>query len=309
MATKGSDERVRERVRKSLSSPRSQISLTIGPATAWLLLFVLLPMLFLVAVSFTTTDQYFNIIWEPTLANYEDLLFRNGLAFWEAPFVKSLYLSYAIAGATTVTTLVVSFPVAYLLARRSGPFVKVTLFMLLVPFFSVFIVRMYAWLKIFGNNGAANNVLLNLGIVSGPLGIFDYGLIPTIVALTHAFVPYMLLTLYASLDGVDFSLVEAARDLGAGRITAFKDVVVPLISSGVITGSIFVFVPALGAYLAPQFLARGQFLMIGQMIVERVYTGYSIGYGSTMAMFIAIAVVITIAILYRISGLNEFVQQ
>jgi spermidine/putrescine transport system permease protein len=309
MATSDSDETTLARVRRSLRSPRTKVGFTIGPATLWLGLFVMLPMAFLVAVSFTTTDQYFNIVWEPTFANYEDLLFRNGWEVWEAPFVKSLMLSYGIAAATTVTTLFVSFPVAYLLARRSGRFVKVTFFLLLVPFFSVYIVRMYAWLKIFGGGGVANNLLVNLGLIDSPLRMFDYGLIPTIVALTHAFVPYMLLTLYASLDGVDFSLVEAARDLGAGRVTAFKDIVLPLISSGIITGSIFVFVPALGAYLAPQFLARGQFLMIGQMIVDRVYVGYSIGYGSTMAMFIAVAVVATIAVLYRISDVNEFVGQ
>lgn len=284
------------------------LGIAVGPAALWLLFFVLVPMVFLLAVSFTTTDQQFNIIWDPTLVNYRDLLFSNGLEFWNSPFANSLLLSYAIASVTTVTTLLLTFPVAYYLSRRSGRFVKVTMFLLLVPFFSVYIVRMYAWLKIFGTGGAANNVLANVGLISQPLAFFDYGLLPTVIALTHAFVPYMLLTLYASLDGVDFSLVEAARDLGSSRIQAFKDIILPLISSGIVTGCVFVFVPALGAYLAPQFLAKGQFFMIGQMIVQRVYAGYNIGYGSTMSVFIILAVIATLIILYRVSGVREFVR-
>ncbi len=285
------------------------VGITIGPAGAWLAFFVLAPMIFLVVVSFTTTDASFNIIWEPTLVNYEDLLFRDGLSIWETPFARSLLLSYMIAGVTTVTTLIVAFPVAYFLARRSGTFVKVMMFLLLVPFFSVYIVRMYAWLKIFGSGGAANNVLLTAGLLQQPHPVFDYGIVPTIIALTHAFIPYMLLTLYASLDGVDFSLVEAARDLGASRVQAFREIVLPLISSGIVTGIVFVFVPALGAYLAPQFLAKGQFFMIGQMIVQRVYVGYSIGYGSAMSVFIILAVIATLLLLYRVSGLDEFIQR
>jgi len=309
MATADAEENVFARIQQRLRGPRTYLGITIGPAALWLAVFVVLPMAFLVAVSFTTTDQNFNIIWEPTLVNYEALLLSEGVTFWEAPFVKSLMISYAIAGATTITTLFVSFPVSYLLARRGGRFVKVTLFLLLVPFFSVYIVRMYAWLKIFGGGGVANDLLIAFGLATEPLGIFDYGLLPTIIALTHAFVPYMLLTLYASLDGIDFSLVEAARDLGASRTKAFNDIVLPLISSGIVTGSIFVFVPALGAYLAPQFLARGQFLMIGQIIVQRVYVGYNIGYGSMMSLFIIGAVVVTIVLLYRVSGVNEFIRQ
>ena len=309
MTTGSSNRSVRDRLSKRLRTVGTPVGITIGPAVVWLALFVLVPLLFLIAVSFTTTDQQFNIIWQPTVSNYKDLLGGEGIAIWRTPFGKALLLSYAIAIATTITTLLVAFPAAYLLSKRSGRFVKVTMFFLLVPFFSVYIVRIYAWFTVFGQNGAANNILLSLGLINEPLAVFNYGIFPTIVSLTHAFVPYMLLTLYATLDGVDFSLTEAARDLGATRLGAFRDVVLPLISSGIVTGCVFVFVPALGAYLAPQLLGRGQFYMIGQMVVTRIYTQYSIGYGSTMAIFIVIAIIATIIVLYRVSGVRELVRQ
>lgn len=297
-----------DRALSKVASKRAQLGVTIGPALAWLGLFVLVPLGFLVLVSFTTTNEQFEIVWQPTLVNYENLLIREGLPVWDTPFVRSLVISYEIAAAATLATLLLSFPVAYLLARRSGLFVRVTLFFLLVPFFSVYIVRMYAWFAIFGSGGAANNVLLSLGLIDEPLSVFGFGVFPTVVAITHAFVPYMLLTLYASLDGVDFSLVEAARDLGAGRVRAFTDIVLPLVGSGVIAGSSFVFIPSLGAYLAPELLGRGQFIMIGQLIVTRIYTQYSIGYGSAIAMFIVIAVLATFVVVYRLSGIEGIVK-
>ena len=298
---------VRDDIRTLFSDRRPRIAITVGPAAVWLSLFVLLPLFFLVVVSFTTTNERFDIVWEPTLVNYRTLLFREGLSMWETPFARSLVFSYKIATATTVLSFLVSFPVAYLLARRSGRFVRVTLFFLLVPFFSIYIVRIYAWFTIFGNGGAANSILLASGLISEPLEILGFGTLPTLVSLTHAFVPYMLLTMYANLDGVDFTLVDAARDLGASSVGAFKDIVLPLVSSGIVAGSVFVFIPSLGAFVAPEILGQGQFIMFGQMIVDRIHQQYSIGYGSAVAMFIGIAVIVTFVAIYRVSGIEEFV--
>lgn len=297
----------RERLLDRFSSERTQLGVMLGPALVWLGLFVFLPLAFLVVVSFTTTNEHFQIVWNPTLANYHAIFFEGG-APWNTPFVRSLTISYEIATAVTIMTLVVSFPVSYILARRRGRFFRVTLFFLLVPFFSVYIVRMYAWFTFFGNKGVANNVLIHSGLIQSPLSAFGYGIVPTLIAITHALVPYMLLTLYATLTGVDFTLVDAARDLGAGRLRAFYDVVLPMIGPGVLTGVVFVFIPALGAYLAPLLMGQGKFLMIGQLIVTRVYTQYSIGYGSAIAMFIIVAIVGTVIIIYRVSGAQGLVQ-
>lgn len=307
-----SDERLNEspidRFLNRISNQRSRLAITIGPALVWLSLFVLLPLAFLIVVSFTTTNEQFEIVWEPTLTNFRTLLFRDGYSIWGTPFAQALRFSYWIALLTTILSLVAAFPVAYLLARRSGRFVRVIFFFLLVPFFSIYIVRIYAWFMIFGNGGAANSLLLKIGIISNPTGIFDFGIVPTLVSLTHAFIPYMLLTLYANLDGIDFTLIDAARDLGAGSLGAFRDVILPLTTSGILAGSVFVFIPSLGAFVAPEILGQGKFLMFGQMIVNRIHYQYNIGYGSAVAIFVAIAVLVTFILIYRYSGLEEFVE-
>ena len=305
MSFKNSAETSRERLLSRLANAKAALGVTVGPGATWLLLLLLAPLLFLVAVSFTVTSESYAIIWEPTFANYDNLLFADSGPFWETPFVKSMLLSYFIAAVTTITTLVATFPVAYLLAKKSGRFFQVTIYLVLLPFFTVYIVRAYSWFLMFGSGGNINRILIAIGLLNEPIPLFNFGVGPIVVGLTHAYFPYMLLTLYASLDGLDFSLVEAARDLGANRVGAFRDVVAPLVLPGIVSGSVFVFVPAVGAFLTPEFLAQGKVLMIGQLISKRVNTMYAVGYGSSAAMFIIISVVAAFALAFQYVSIEE----
>ncbi|KPN29366.1 spermidine/putrescine ABC transporter membrane protein [Halolamina pelagica] len=169
----------------------------------------------------------------------------------------------------------------------------------------MYLVRAYSWLLMFGPNGVLNATLLQLGVISEPLAMFNFGVPAIIVGLTHAYFPYMLLSLYASLDGIDFSLVEAARDLGASRPAVLKDIILPLALPGIISGSLFVFVPALGAFITPRFLGQGKVLMIGQLIEERINSLYAIGYGSAGSMFIVVTIVVAFALAFRYVDVDE----
>ena len=283
----------------AFASRERVLSLTGGPSAIWLLLLLAAPLTFMVTVSFLTVDENYRIIWgEPTLANYGQLIASEG-PFWASTFFDSLFFSYAIALVTTVLCLLAAFPLAYLLARRGGRTFKVVIFLVLLPFFTMYLVRAYSWLLLFGPSGVINSTLLQFGLVAEPLGIFDYGEVAIIVGLTHAYFPYMLLSLYASLDGLDYSLLEAARDLGASRADAFRDVVLPLALPGMISGSLFVFVPSLGAFITPQFLGQGKVLMVGQLIEERITSLYAIDYGSAASMFIVISVAVAFALAFR----------
>jgi len=292
-------ERVRLGLTRLAARGRVQFGVSVGLPTLWLLFLLFVPVVFLVAVSFTVTSETYSIIWEPTLANYRDLFIRDGLAVWETPFSKALLLSYAIGAVTTLTTMTIAFPVAYVLARRDSWVNKVIIYLVLLPFFTVYLVRAYSWLLMFGQSGVINQTLITTGLVANPVELFDFGAFAVVVGLTHAYFPYMLLTLYASLDGVDFSLIEAARDLGASRIDAFRDVVLPLILPGIVSGAVFVFVPAIGAFVTPQFLARGQLQMVGQIITTRVNSLYAIGYGSAASMFLIISVIVAFVLAFR----------
>ncbi|MFB6082185.1 MAG: ABC transporter permease [Halanaeroarchaeum sp.] len=294
----------RERTVRAFADRRRRLGLTAGPGLVWMLLLLLAPLTFMVTVSFLSVNEAYQIVWTPTTENYRSLFSGTG-PFWQTSFFHSLLLSYFIAVVTTVLALVLAFPLAYLLARRSGRFFKIVIFFVLLPFFTMYLVRAYSWYLMFGPSGVINATLLKLGVVGEPVAMFGYGIPAIIIGLTHAYFPYMLLSLYASMDGLDFSLLEAARDLGASRLEVLKDVILPLILPGIISGSLFVFVPSLGAFITPRFLGQGKVLMIGQLIEARINSLYAIGYGSAASMFIVVSIVIAFAVAFRYVSIED----
>ncbi|GKZ13712.1 ABC transporter permease [Haladaptatus sp. T7] len=294
----------RQAVISAFASRKRTLGFTLSPSLLWLLLLLMAPLTFMVVISFMSINDAYEIVWQPTMANYSGLFTGSG-PFWETPFFHSLMLSYAIAGITTILCLVMAFPLAYFLARRGGRTFKVIIFLVLLPFFTMYLVRAYSWYLMFGPSGVINRTLLKTGIVNGPIGLFNYGIPAIVVGLVHAYFPYMLLSLYASMEGLDFSLVEAARDLGASRTGTLRDVILPLTLPGIISGSLFVFVPALGAFITPRFLGQGKVLMVGQLIEGRITGQYAIDYGSAASMFIVVSIVVAFALAFRYVSIEE----
>lgn len=284
-------------------SERVKLALMAGPGVGWLLTLILVPAAFLVTVSFAEIDSSYDVVWAFSVSNYREL-FVGQSGLFQTPFVDSFLLSLRIAGVTTFLTVVLAYPVAYLLTRLSGRRFKILLFAVLVPFFTIFIVRIYSWLSLFGSQGLINSALLATPLVSDPVGVFEYGTAAVIISLTHAFFPYMLLTLYSSLEGIDYGVIEASRDLGASRLEIARDVVVPLSAQGLITGCVFVFVPALGTFITPQFLARGKFTMIAEVLTARINELYAINYGAAGALFLIVPTVVAFAIVMRTTSLE-----
>ncbi len=282
---------------------RAKLTLMAGPGVGWLLTLILLPTAFLVAVSFAEINSSYDVVWSFSVSNYQELFVgQDGL--FQTPFVDSFLLSLRISAATTAATVVLAYPVAYLLTRLTGRRFKLLLFAVLVPFFTIFIVRIYSWLSLFGSQGLINSALVATPFVAEPLGIFEYGVAAVVISLTHAFFPYMLLTLYSSLEGIDYGVIEASRDLGASRLEIAKDVVVPLSVQGLITGCVFVFVPALGTFITPQFLARWQFTMIAEVLTARITELYALNYGAAGSLFLIVPTLIAFAIVMRTTSLE-----
>lgn len=298
------EETSRATLVRRLSTRQGTLRVTVGPGLVWLLLLLLAPLTFMVAVSFMSISESYDIIWEPTMANYQTLFAGDG-AWYETPFARALWLSYVIATITTILCLLMAFPLAYLLARRGGRTFKVIIFLVLLPFFTMYLVRAYSWFLMFGPSGVINASLIWIGIVDEPVGVFGYGVPAIIVGLVHAYFPYMLLSLYASLDGLDFTLIEAARDLGATRIDTLRDHVIPLTLPGIIGGSLFVFVPSVGAFITPRFLGLNKVQMIGQLIEQRITVRYAIGYGSAASMFIIVSIVVAFVLAFRYMSIEE----
>ncbi len=297
-------ERSRTKLWRLLSTPHRSRWLSAGPAAVWLGLLLLAPLTYMVVVSFlSVSEETYQLVWSPTLEAYGSLF--NADPVWTAPFVDALLISVFVAVVTTLLCLVTAFPVAYLLARREGRWVRVTFFLVLLPFFTMYLVRAYSWMLVFGKSGVLNTTLQALGLVGGPVGLFTFGLPAIIVGLTHAYFPYMLLSLYASLDGIDMDLVAVARDLGATRVAVVRDVLVPLTLPGMVSGGLFVFVPTLGAFVTPDILGAGKIQMIGNFIEGRILGAADLAAGSAAAMFIVVAIVLVFAVVIQVVDPEE----
>lgn len=287
------DRETREWFLSRLRSDDRKLAVTTGPSLLWLLLFLLAPVALMTALSFASVDSTtFQVVWEPSVQSYREL-FEGGT------FTSVVLLSFKIAVVTTIVTIAIAFPVAYALVTRLERSFGLVIFLVLLPFFTMYIVRAYSWLLLFGDGGILNSVFRRAGLIAQTTNMFGYGEAAVVVGLVHAYFPYMLLSLYASLDGVDFTLVEAARDLGASRAETFVDVIFPLVLPGMIAGSLFVFVPSLGAFITPRFLGQGKILMLGMYIEQRVGALYQVDYASAASMIIVLTILILFALSFR----------
>ncbi|MCF2166138.1 ABC transporter permease [Halobacterium salinarum] len=267
-----------------VGSPRARLAALLAPSGGLLVALLFAPLSFMIAVSFARVSDASRIIWHPTAANYTALV--DATPFWSTPFVTSLLLSVGIAAATTVVCLVAAYPVAYALARRDRGR-RVVFFLVLLPFFTMYLVRVYSWYLLFGDGGVLNDIATVLGV--GPVDAFGFGVPAIVVGLAHAQFPYMLLTLYAGIEAVDFDVLEAARDLGASRRAVFRDVLLPLTLPNVVAGSLFVFVPAFGSFVAPRFLSGSTVLLVGQLIAGRI-DSFNIASASAAATVVVVLI-------------------
>jgi spermidine/putrescine transport system permease protein len=235
--------------------------LLVLPGTAWLLLFSVLPLLFLVVMSFWTST-IFGLSTETTLENYRTILA-------EPVYARVLLHTLRVAAITTLIALIVSYPMAYFLASIKGKTKTICLVLLFLPFWTSYLVRTFVWLPMLGRSGLINHVLIGLGIVTQPLDWLLYNEGAVHLGLVYVYTLFMTLPIYLSLDRLDPKLIEAAADLGAGPFRTLARVVVPLSLPGILSGCIMVFLLACGAYVTPQLLGGPGGVMYGNIIAAQ----------------------------------------
>ncbi|RMG97442.1 MAG: ABC transporter permease [Chloroflexi bacterium] len=272
-------------------SPAIRAWILLAPAVAWLFIFFLAPLVIVLIYSFLERGTYGGVVWQPTLENYRrvfDALYFN-------TFTRSVY----IAVATTVICLILGFPMAYFIATRPQKIRNSLLLALMIPFWTNFLIRTYAWLTLLRTNtGLINVTLLSLGIIDEPLPLFgnDFAII---LGLVYGWLPDMVLPVYAALERLDRSLLEAAQDLYAGRWQVFRRVIWPLSLPGVVAGSMLVFIPSLGAFVTPAILGGGKSLMIGNIISNQFLAAHDWPFGSALSMLMMVFMLVATLIYFR----------
>jgi spermidine/putrescine transport system permease protein len=246
-----------------------------GPGLLYITLFMTIPLLIIASYTVFTRGRFGGVQSEFTLDNFAKAL--------EPTYLAILGNSVLIATVTTVLALALGYPTAYAIARLPRRWRTVALVLVVLPFWSNFLIRTYAWIVLLNSEGPINQVLVNLGVVGAPLELL-YNRGAVIVGLLYAYLPLMILPVYASIERVDPQLQEAARNLGAGRARAFLDVTLPLTLPGTLIGAIFVFVPSMGNFIVPELLGGGKTVMIGNLIRDQFLEARNWPFGAVLAL-------------------------
>ena len=253
------------------------------PATIWLLIFFIIPLIIVLVYSFLERGTYGGVTWEFTLKNYQRL--ANDL------YLNIFWRSLGLASLTTLICLIIGYPLAFFIATSSTRWRNLLLFLVIIPFWTNFLVRTYAWMIILRSEGMINTILQSLNLIQEPLNLL-FTPFAVIVGLIYGYLPFMILPLYATIERLNFSLVEAAQDLGANQIRTFFRIILPLTLPGIIAGSILVFIPALGAFITPDILGGAKTVMVGNLIQNQFLQARDWPFGSALSMGLMVLVLI-----------------
>ena len=268
---------------------RAGLTLVASPL-AYAVLLLAAPMAAIVVFSFWTQD-YLTLDTTLSLANYRE-------AFTDPIYLRLLARSVWVAMWVTVITVVLAYPIAYFIAFHVPPGRKALwVFLVTIPFWTSYLIRVFLWKVILGYNGVVNSSLQGLGLIEEPLTIILYNLNAVVITLAHAFAPFAILPIFVVLERIDRSLLEAARDLGESRATAFLRVTLPLSMPGVIAAALIVFIPTIGDYVTPRLVGGPDGLMIANMIQTQFLKLNDAPMGAALAV-LAMATVTAIALVF-----------
>lgn len=282
---------------RSSAIPGSRQALLALPGAIWLLTFAVLPLGFLVVMSFWSAT-IFGLSTEFTLDNYVTI-------FSDSVYLTILAKTIRMALITTALTLLFSYPVAYFLAGLSGRSKAICLLLLFMPFWSSYVVRTFLWLPMLGRNGLVNTLLMKIGIIDEPINVLLFSEGTVHLGLIYVYSLFMILPIYLSLDRLDRRLIEAAADLGAGPFNTFRRVVLPLSMPGILSGSVMVFLLACGAYVTPQLLGGTAGVMFGNIIAAQYLNTNNWPLGAALSVVLVLVVLAGMFLVGRKAKMEE----
>jgi spermidine/putrescine transport system permease protein len=282
---------------KTGSFPGRRVPWLIVPPAVALVLFFLVPLAVVFVVSFASRGTYGMVQWTATLANYTSIA--------DPLYLRIFWRSIWMAALTTLLCLILGFPLAYVIARAPRRWQSVLLLLIIIPFWTNFLVRTYAWMFILRTEGLLNTWLLGTGIIERPLNLL-FNDTAIVLGLVYGYLPFMVLPIYAALERLDRSLVEAAWDLYASPWKIFTRVILPLAKPGVVAGCLLVFIPTLGAYVTPDLLGGAKNMMIGNLIQLQYLVVRDWPFGSALSFVLMAGVLLAVFYYVRTGAAKRF---
>ncbi|HWA84847.1 MAG TPA: ABC transporter permease, partial [Opitutus sp.] len=259
----------------------------------WLVVFVVAPTAILLVYSFCERDELGRVVFSFTFDNYQRV--------FEPVYLRIFWRSIYYAGLTTAICIAVGYPVAYTIGRASEAWRQRLLLLVMVPFWTSFLIRTYAWITILKQEGLLNGALQALALTTAPLDLL-YTPFAVVIGLVYAYLPFMILPIYGSVEKLDNAVIEAAHDLGAGPLRVFSSVIIPLTWPGIAAGTVLVFVPAIGMFAVTDLLGGARVPLIGNVIQNQFLQARDWPFGAALGMVFLALFAVTYAVLQRKGG-------
>ena len=260
------------------------------PGLAWISIFLILPCILIISLSFFERGVYGGIDYNFNFENY--------LRVIEFTYLKILLNSSKIAFLSGFFAVLFGYPAAYFIYKAPAKYQIALLFLVMLPFWSNYLIRTYAWMVLLNNQGLINTILINLNFIKEPLNIL-YTEFSVIIGLIYNYLPFVILSIYSSISKLDHNLIEASKDLGGSSIKTFFLVTLPLTLPGVAAGFIFVFVLSIGNFITPDLLGGGKFLMIGNLIYDQFLSARDWPFGASLS-FVLISIMLFLLFLQAV---------
>ena len=276
-----------------MSFQATRPNLLAAPAVAWLLAFMVAPCLLILGYAFFERGTWGGVVYTFTLENFERVF---------DPLYARIFLNSArIAAPVTLLAILIAYPAAYAISRAPKSRQPILLFFAVLPFWSNYLIRTYAWIVLLNREGLIHNLLRWGGYEGEPLSML-YSEGAVITGLVYNYLPFVILAIYSSLSRLDMSLVEASRDLGAGPIRTFLRVTLPLTLPGVAAGGVFVFVLSIGNFVTPALLGGGRFQMIGNLVYDQFLTANDWPFGAALGMILIAIMIVLLTLQARLTN-------
>jgi len=263
------------------------------PSILWLLIFFVIPIFFILIVSFATRGEVGEVVYTFSFDNYKRL--------FDFRYFEIFYKSIIISLSTTLLCLFFGYPFASFAAKASGKYRALLMLLIILPFWTNSLIRTYAWIILLRSEGIINSFLLAIGIIKEPLKLL-YTNASVMVGMVYMMFPFMVLPLYTSIEKLEYSLIEASLDLGASPVKTFLKIQLPLTMPGIFSGCLLVFVPTLGFFFIPDLMGGSKIVLMSNLIKNQFLTARDWPFGSAISVVLMIIMVILIAINFKFGG-------
>lgn len=275
---------------------KSKSFIPVIPLYIFTIVFVLLPLIYILILSFMKKDILWGVTNEFTLDNFKKI--------FDKVYLKTFVDSLKLAFATTILTLILGYPFGYFMAKLKPKSRNLVMMLVIIPFWTNALIRIYGWIIILRTKGILNSFLINLGLINEPLKIL-YTYAAVLIGMVYSLLPFMILSVYTSAEKIDWSLVEASRDLGATRLQSFLTVTLKLTLPGILSGIVLVFVPSIGLFFISDLLGGGKIILVGNLIKNQLLVSRDWPFGAALSVVMMAMTLFIIWIYRKISGTSS----